>query len=89
MSDGVLVGAVVVHCPDFLVAAFRVDVVDLGFGDTGDAAAEAEDDLVREAVGDLAGGVFGGVFAVLLGEYLRVLGVLGVEEVAVDGEASR
>ena len=46
-----------------------------------------EDDLVGEAVGDLAGGVVGGVFTVLLGEYLGVLGVLGVEQEAVDGEA--
>ncbi len=46
-----------------------------------------EDDLVGEAVGDLAGGVFAGIFAVLLGEHLRVLRVLGVEEEAVDGEA--
>ena len=64
------------------------DVVDLGFGDAGDAAAEAEDDLVGEAVGDLAGGVFAGFFVVLLGEDLRELRVLGVVEEAVDDDAS-
>ena len=37
---------------------------------------------------DLAGGVFGGVFAVLLGEDLRVLAVLHVEEEAVGDQAS-
>ncbi len=88
MGDGVLVGAVVIHLPDFLVAALRVvHVVDFGFGDTGDAAAEAQDDLVGEAMGDLAGGVFGGVFAVLLGEHLRVLGFLASKRIAVDREA--
>ena len=54
----------------------------------GTAAAETEDDLVGEAMGDLAGGVFGGLFVVLLGEDLRVLSVLGVEEEAVDDETS-
>ena len=60
-----------------------MDVVDFGLGDAGGSSAEAVDDLVGEAVGDLAGGVFGGFLAVLLGEYLWVLEVLGVEEVAV------
>ena len=86
MGDGVLIGAVVVHGPDLFVSAAHVDVIDLGFGDAGDATAEAEDDLVGEAVGDLAGGVVGGGLVVLLGEDLRVLGVFGVEEEALDGE---
>ena len=89
MRDGVLVGAVVVHQPDLFVSAGDLDVEDFGFGDAGGASAEAEDDLVGEAVGDLAGGVFGGFLAVLLGEDLRVLGVLGVEEKAVDDELCR
>ena len=55
MGDGVLVCAVVVHLPDLFVGSGDLDVVDLGFGDALDAAAEAEDDLVGEAVGDLAG----------------------------------
>ncbi len=81
-----LVGSVVVHRPDLFVAAAEFDVEDFGLGDAGDAAAEAEDDLVGEAMGDLTGGVFAGVFAVLLGEHLRVLRVLRVEEVAVDDD---
>ena len=47
------------------------------------AAAETEDDLVGEAVGDLTCGVFARVLVVLLGEDLGVLQVLGVEEKAV------
>ena len=88
MGDGVLVGAVVVHLPYLFVAAADFDVVDLGLGDAGDAAAEAEDDLVGEAMGDLAGGVLGGVFVVLLGEDLGVLAVLHVEEEAVGDESA-
>ena len=72
-----------------LLSAVDLDVVDFGLGDAGDAAAEAQDDLVGEAVGDLAGGVFGGFLVVLLGEDLRVLEILGVEEEAVDDEACR
>ena len=68
---GVLVGAVVVHHPDlFAAAAWDLDVVDLGLGDAGYAAAEAQDDLIGEAVGDLAGGVVAGLLVVLLGEDL-------------------
>ena len=52
----------------------------------GDASAEAQDDLVGELVRDLAGGVVGWVLAVLPGEDLRVLEVLGVEEIAVDDQ---
>ncbi len=83
MRDRVLVGAVVVHLPDLFVSAGDLDVEDLGFGDALAAAAEPEDDLVGEAMGDLAGGVFAGVLAVLFGENLRELGILGVEEEAV------
>ena len=72
VGDGVLVGAVVVHHPDlFVVGAEDFDVVDLGLGDAGRAAAEAEDDLVGKLVGDLAGGVVAWVLVVLLGEDLR------------------
>jgi len=86
-----LVGAVVVHLPDLFgdvrcAAAGDLDVVNLAFGNAGRSAAQAQDDLIGEAVGDLAGGVFRGVFAVLLGEHLRVLKILGVEEKAVGDE---
>ncbi len=47
------------------------------------AAAEPEDDLVGEAMGDLAGRVFAGILVVLLGEHLRILSVFRIEEKAV------
>src|ERR1700723_3564769 len=82
VGDGMLVRAVVIHRPD-LFAASALHIVDLGFGDALAAAAQAKDDLVGEAMGNLAGGVVACVFAVLLGEHLRILQVLGVEEIAV------
>ena len=75
-----LIGAVVVHLPDLFAVATDLDVVDLGFGDALAAAAEPEDDLVREAMSDLACRIFAGVFVVLLGEDLRILQILRVEE---------
>src|ERR1700734_3238581 len=90
-----LIGPVVVHLPDLFVAAAHFDVIDLGLGDALAAAAEPEDDLVGEAMGYLAGGIFTGVFAVLLGEHLRELKVFRVEEIpiaddltALDAEAA-
>ena len=73
--------------PDLLGAAGDVNVEDLGFGDAGDASAEAEDDLVGEAVSDSRGrSSRWDLVAVLLGEDLRELGVFCVEEEAGDGE---
>jgi len=88
MGDGMLIGAVVVHRPDLLVAAGYLDVIDLGLGDAGGTAAEPEDDLIGEAVGDLASGVLRGRLVVLLGEHLGILGILGVEEVAVADDSA-
>ena len=85
MGDGVLVGAVVVHGPDLLSERAKdFGVVDFAFGDAGDPSSQAIDNLVGEAVRDLAGGVLGGFLAVLLGDDLGVLEVLGVEEKSVD-----
>ena len=88
MRDLVLVGAVVVHLPDFFVAGAAGDVVDLGFGDAGDAAAEAEDDLVGEAVGDWRAVSWSGGLVVLLAEDLGVLRFFASNEPAVDDEAA-
>ena len=78
MRDLLLVGAVVIHHPDFFVAAALADEVDLGFGDAGYASAEAEDDFVGKPVGDHAHGVAGCVVGVLLAEHLRRLLILDV-----------
>ena len=52
MRDLLLVGAVVVHHPDFFVARAVADEVDLAFGDAGNASAQAEDNFVGETVRD-------------------------------------
>src|ERR1700678_4133663 len=86
VRDGVLVRTIVVHRPDLFTAGAALDVVDLGLGDALAAAAQTEDDLVGEAMGNLARGVVAGVFAVLLGEHLRILQVFRVEEIAIADE---
>ena len=80
--------AVVVHLPNLLGAALGGDVEDMRLGDAVDSTAEAEDDLVGEAVGDEPGIVLGRGLVVLLAEDLRRLRVLGVEEPAGDDYAA-
>ena len=84
----VLILPVVVHRPDFFGAGAGADEVDFGFGDAVDAAAEAQDDLVGEAVGDGARRVLAGDLVVLLAEDLGADGVAGVEEPAGDEDAA-
>ena len=71
MGDRVLIGAVVVHGPDFFVPAAAADKIDFAFRDALDAAAQAEDDLVGKLVRDDAGGVAGGRILILLAQHLR------------------
>ena len=80
MRHRVLVLAVVIHRPDFLVSGAIGDEIDFGFGDAVKAAAKAQDDLVREAVCDLPRIFFCGRVVVLLAENLRALRILRVEE---------
>ena len=85
-----LVGAVVVHHPDLLDAfAEDLDVVDFGFGDAGDASAEAKmiSSAKRWAIWRAESSVGSSLY--LLGEHLGVLEVLGVEEEAVDDQLAR
>src|SRR6266478_1994299 len=49
-----LVGAVVVHHPEFFCAGARTDENDLRGGNAGETAGEAADDFVGELVGELA-----------------------------------
>src|SRR5271166_2467608 len=83
VGELLLVGAVVIHLPDFFGAAAITDEVNLGFRNALDAYAETEDDFVGEAVGDEAGVVFGGLLAVLLAEYLGRLRILYVIQPAL------
>src|ERR1017187_2103602 len=71
MRDLRLVGAVVIHCPDFFVAGAVAYKIDFAFGDAGNTAAEAEDDFVGELVRDYADGIAVGGIAVLLAQDLR------------------
>jgi hypothetical protein len=52
VRDLLLVGAIVVHHPDFFVAGALADEIDFAFGDALYASAEAEDDFVGKAVRD-------------------------------------
>ena len=83
---GMLALPVVVHRPDFFAAGARRDEVNLRLGDAVEAAAKTQDDLVREAVGNLAGIFLLSHFVVLLAQNLRGLRVLGVEEPALDDD---
>ena len=88
MRELLLIGAVVIHLPDFFRAAAAADEVELGFGDAVDAAAQAEDDLVGEAMRDQARVGVVGLFAILLAQHLRRLRILGVVEPALHIERS-
>ncbi len=79
---------VVIHLPHFFVSAASSDVVDVGFGDAGDSAAQASDDLIGKAVSDQARIILAGSFVVLLAQDLRGGGILGVEEPTVDRHAA-
>ena len=87
MGHGVLVGAVVVHRPDFFVAAAAADKIDLALGDSGNAAAQAEDNFVGKLVRDRAGRVAGRRILILLAQHLRRGHVLHVVEPALHGHA--
>ena len=80
------VGAVIVHLPDFFRAAAIADVVNLGFRNAGDAAAQAEDDFVGKAVRDDTRIGVVRFFAILLAQHLWRLRVLGVVQPALDVE---
>ncbi len=71
MGDLVRALPVVIHLPDFFVPAAGSDVVDVGLGDAGNAAAQAGDDLVGKAMGDQARIILAGSFVVLLAQDLR------------------
>src|SRR6266576_4019867 len=66
-----LVGSVVIHGPNFLVAGAVADKINLALCDAGDSAAETEDDFVGKLVRDYADCIGGGVVVVLLAEHLR------------------
>ena len=56
-----LIGAVVIHGPDFFVAAAAADKSDLRRGDSGNASGKPRDDLVGELMREAPGLLFGRV----------------------------
>src|SRR5450432_4391005 len=84
MSELMLVGAVVVHGPDFLGAGAGTDEGDLGGGDTGDATAEFGDDFVGELVSEFANLSVGGSAAIDLGDNRLRGGIADVKEPGLD-----
>ena len=61
-----LVGAVVIHHPDFFVAGAVADEINFALGDARDAAAQTENDFIGKLVGDDAGGFVGRIVGILL-----------------------
>jgi len=53
-SELVLVGAIVIHDPQFFVARARADESNLGGGDAGESAGKFIDNLIGELVGEFA-----------------------------------
>ena len=87
MGHLVLVGTVVVHDPDFFVAAAVAHKIDLALRNARDTSAEAEDDFISELVGGGTGGVGGGGIGVLLAEHLRGADIFHVVEPAMHDHA--
>ena len=80
-----LIGAVVVHEPDFFGAGAGADESDLRAGDAGETAAEFVDDFVGELVSEAADLRVGGSAAIDLGDNRLSGGIANVEEPGLDG----
>src|SRR5579863_2405966 len=85
MRDLALIGSVVVHRPDLLVAAAAAHKVNLAFGNAGYAAAEPEDNLVGKFVRDNTGFITGGRILILFSEHLWRRDVLHVVKPSLHG----
>src|ERR1700679_1662814 len=88
MRELALIGAIVIHGPDFFVAAAITDKKYLAFGDALNPAAETVDDFVGKLVGDEASGVIGGNVGILFAENLGRGSVFDVVEPALNGDFS-
>src|SRR5437764_13025498 len=91
-----LVSAVIIHGPDFFVSGTVADEINLAFRNTGDPAAQPEDDFIRELMRGDAGGINGGGIRILFAEHLWRGDVLHVikpalhsHAVAADAEISK
>ena len=79
-----LILPVVVHLPNLFGSAARTDKINLRLGDAVDAAAQPQDNLVGKAVRNRPRHILAGFFVVLLAQHLRIDGVAGIVEPAVD-----
>ena len=61
-----LVGAVVIHGPDFFVPRSAANIIDLRFRNAVNAAAQAEDDFIGKLMGDDPCGLRAGRIRILL-----------------------
>ena len=91
----VLVFAVVIHGPDFLVAAAIADEGDLRAGDSRQAAGKSPDDFVGKLMREGADLRFGGLAAIHFSDHRRQGSVpdivqpgLNLQVVAVDGKVA-
>src|SRR5207237_3131438 len=66
-----LAGAVVIHLPDFFVAAARAYESDFALRHARYSTAEPENNVIREAVRDAARAIGGASFAIFLAQNLR------------------
>src|SRR3977135_3370305 len=81
-----LIRAVVVHHPDFFVAAAVADKINLALTNAGYAAAQAENDFIGKLVSDETRRLLGAVVGILFSEHLRRSSILYVEEPALHGD---
>src|SRR5277367_1047074 len=85
-GERVLVGAVVIHDPDFFGAGARADEGDLRRGDAGKTAGEFADDFVGELVGEFADLLVGGSAAIDFADDGLGGGIVDVVEPGLDGD---
>ena len=70
MRDGVLVRAVIVHRPYFLITGTVADKINLAFRDALNSSAQPEDDFIGKLVRDHANRVGCCIVVVLFAEHL-------------------
>src|SRR4029077_21061747 len=77
---------VVVHHPDFFVAAAVADKINLALTNAVYAATQAENDFVGKLVSDETRRLLGGVVGILFSEHLRRATILYVEQPALHSD---
>src|SRR5438552_10630894 len=81
-----MISAVVVHHPDFFVAAAVADKINLALTNAGYTAAQAENDFIGKLVSDETRRLLGAVVGILFSEHLRSASILYVKEPALHSD---